>query len=205
MVTGTGKQHVEEHRKLLLRRALMRFVPGLSGAAYVPFIGDGDIASELYRDLDIWGADLEEARVANAAENLPGAHLVAADCDAWPFAEADPPPFALADFDAYSYPYASFRAFAANAQIQDKAVLFFTDGQRQPIHRNYTYVDPLGERHHLDGIVPMRRIYNAYWSKVVQPWWRATCLHLGWKPIVTRYYLRANTMLYWGAVVRRRT
>lgn len=40
------KQHVDAFRKIALRRELLRYA--VPGAAYVPFCGDGDIASQLY-------------------------------------------------------------------------------------------------------------------------------------------------------------
>ena len=55
----TQKQHVDIQRKLKLRRTLMEKLGTTDGAYYIPFIGEGDIAVELYRDKMIYGADIE--------------------------------------------------------------------------------------------------------------------------------------------------
>jgi hypothetical protein len=68
-----GKQHVDLHRKLALRRALLRGCP--AGAVYVPFIGDGDIAAELYADRMVYGADLDPNRSATARARLRSRRL----------------------------------------------------------------------------------------------------------------------------------
>lgn len=59
MGSALQKQHVDLYRKVLLRRKLLALA--VEGAAYVPFIGDGDIALELYAGKhQIFGADLDE-------------------------------------------------------------------------------------------------------------------------------------------------
>ena len=63
-----GQQHVDLYRKLLLRRHLLRWAS--DGAAYVPFIGDGDIAAQLYGERTIYGADLDPERVEVARGRL---------------------------------------------------------------------------------------------------------------------------------------
>ena len=55
------KQHVDIHRKLLLRRSLLTHA--VEGAVYVPFCGDGDIAAGLYRGRTVYAADLDPKRV----------------------------------------------------------------------------------------------------------------------------------------------
>ena len=47
---------------------LKRAVPG---TVYIPFIGGGDIASELYRDRLVYGADIDQKRVDVAQAKLP--------------------------------------------------------------------------------------------------------------------------------------
>jgi hypothetical protein len=91
------QQHVQMYRKLLLRRRLCRWAT--RGSAYVPFIGDGDIAAALYADSRVYGADLDPARVEVAASRLPRSDVIVADCDEWTFpgthvqvASADKPP-----------------------------------------------------------------------------------------------------------------
>ena len=78
------KQHVDMYRKIMLRKRLLR--RALPGAAYVPFIGDGDIAADLYADRVVYGADLDSQRAVTAAGRLNGSTVIAADCDSWPFA-----------------------------------------------------------------------------------------------------------------------
>ena len=56
MVRNGQRQHVDMYRKVLLRRRLLR--KAVDGAVYVPFIGNGYLAVELYQDRRIYGADL---------------------------------------------------------------------------------------------------------------------------------------------------
>jgi hypothetical protein len=190
------KQHVELHRKLLLRRALLK--DALPGAVYVPFCGDGDIAEALYWDRPIWAADLDEDRVAAFGRRIPDATVIAADCDSWPFA-GESVPFAVADFDSYAYPYASFRTWWAEAQRTSRVVLFFTDGERQAITRAGTYRTPAGEKVGDLDLTGKRRLINAYLTGVVKPWFEQ---HVApWQVLRYRSYLRGS-MLYWGAIVQ---
>ena len=46
---GVQKQHVESQRKIKLRKGLIEKAGKLEGAYYAPFIGDEDIALELYQ------------------------------------------------------------------------------------------------------------------------------------------------------------
>ena len=79
------KQHGEHPaRKMWLRRAVLAEIG--DGAAYVPFIGDGDIPVACYSDRAIAGVDLDPARVAVARIALPSATIIVGDCDeGWPF------------------------------------------------------------------------------------------------------------------------
>src|SRR3990172_3658740 len=127
------KQHVDIHRKLLLRRNLLRHA--LPGAAYVPFVGDGDIALELYNERQIYAADIDPERVRTAEGRLAAAEIRVADCDSYPFPDIQEP-IALADFDAYNNPYKALASFWPKARRTPRLVLFGTDGMRQAIIRN---------------------------------------------------------------------
>ena len=56
------KQHVDYYKKILLRKNLLSYL-SKEGDIYVPFIGDGDIAFDLYKYRKIYGADLDPERV----------------------------------------------------------------------------------------------------------------------------------------------
>ena len=195
---ATQAQHVDLYRKLLLRRKLLSHA--IPGAVYVPFIGDGDIAAECYADRNIYGADLDAARVATASKRLKDSKIIVANCDGWPFPKVNDT-FSVADFDSYSDPYASFRAFWKNADRADRLVLFFTDGHRQAIHRLKIYIAFDGSKEsHLD-TARYRTIYNTYYPRFVKP---AFVKHIGpdWGIVKDMMYLRRD-MLYWGCVIER--
>jgi hypothetical protein len=196
--TKAQKQHVEFFRKTLLRKHLLMHAS--DGPAYVPFIGDGDLAVELYQGRrDIYGADLDADRVAMARSRLRGADVRMEDCDSWPFPDLDET-FAIADFDAYVHPYRSFRAFWAHADRQDRVVLFFTDGQRQGIKRSGVLEHPGGTRRTDLALWERRRYYNAYLERLVWPWFREFIAP--WRMQHVFRYLRQD-MVYWGAVIDR--
>jgi len=198
----TQKQHVDMHRKVLLRRQLLAALPEKArrgGAAYVPFIGDGDIASELYGTLKAYGADIDPARVSTAAKRLPGAVVRIADCNTWPFPDAGCE-FVLADFDAYSYPYDSFRAFWSEADKAKRLVLFFTDGQRQAVIRVGSWQAPAGHRVVEKDLSRRRQAHNMWWTRHVRPWFVETV-----RPyrVIREIHYQRRMMLYWGAVIER--
>ena len=191
------KQHEEMYRKLLMRRRLLVRAP--EGAAYVPFIGDGDIAAELYTDRQVYGADLDPARCETAQERMPSACIKVADCDHWPFPDVDQL-FAVADFDSYADPYGAFRAFWANALKTPAVVLYFTDGHRLEMTRRGNYIRPDGR--HVRGLSlnESRRVFNSYFVTEALPY---LVRHIApWRVTAKAYYLRGQ-MLYWGAVVSR--
>jgi hypothetical protein len=204
------QQHVDMHRKLALRRRLMQLagIPLAGRTAYVPFIGDGDIAAELYvpARLAIYGADLDPARVANARLRLVDgdrfATVVVADCDQWPVELFPGHPITLADFDAYAYPYASFRAAWAAQEWAPTAVLSFTDGQRQAIKRRGVWNGPDGTQHNMPALTDRRVAHNMYWTRYLLPWFRGVAADRGYRVAHEMHYLR-NAMTYWGAVIRR--
>lgn len=187
------KQHVDMFKKLLLRKNV------LSGSRveniYVPFIGDGDIAAELYRDFNIYGGDNDPERVATARERLTG-NIKVADCDRWAFPEiADE--FQAADFDAYCQPYLSFIQFWEKANKAQRLALFFTDGHRQTIIRKGIWTKPTGETENLQGINERRKLYNMYFAKFILPWFEDYIRP--YRIIKKQFYLRQH-MLYWGCV-----
>jgi len=93
MPTSEQKQHVDLFRKVMIRRRILR--EALPGPVYVPFCGDGDIAKELYADRQVYAADLDAGRTCNLQSTIPAAVVRTADCDVWPFADLDPPAFAV--------------------------------------------------------------------------------------------------------------
>lgn len=192
--TATQYQHVDLYRKLILRRQLLRHAA--AGPAYCPFIGDGDIAAQLYRDRDVYGADLDPARVATAAGRLTG-RIIVADCDTWPFPDVNGLPFAVADFDAYADPYASFRAFWAAAEKADRLVVFFTDGQRMAALRGLPYRTPDGERKYGATTTERRQVSLGYLPRMYQ--WLAGAVRPR-RVVFKTGYLRVK-MTYWGAII----
>lgn len=170
----------------------------------MPFCGDGDLAVEHYLGRPIFAADIEEMRVQEAQRTIPNAVVIRADCETWPFGESlcAENPVAVADFDSYSYPYASFRSFWQCAEKLDRLVLFFTDGERQTLMRNGHYREPRGERVFLGHIEEKRQAHNAYLFRIVWPWFDDLMQSEGWKVLDRFRYLR-GWMSYWGAVVER--
>lgn len=185
------QQHVLQFRKYLLRKRLLRW--SAEGAAYVPFIGDGDLARLLYLGRPIYGADLDPDRVANAAQ-LPGALVREADCDLWPFPDVEAT-YAVADFDAYVHPYRSFRAWWEQADKARVVVCFFTDGHKQGVARSGVLTDFLGNKRTQIDKPERRAIFNHYLSKHV---WPAFDEYVApWRRLDRMAYLRGQVS-YWG-------
>ena len=195
MVRSVQRQHADMYRKVLLRRRLLR--KAVDGAAYVPFIGDGDLAVELYQDRHIYGADLDTDRCDVARQRLPAADIRVADCDRWPFPGATEP-FAVADFDPYSDPYRAFEAFWGEGERASSLVLFFTDGHRLEMTRRGSYIRPDGT--HIQGLslAEARKVYNSYFVREALPWVQDQISP--WRVVSKAHYLRGQ-MLYWGLVV----
>lgn len=195
----TQKQHVDMHRKLMLRRNLMRGINIEN--IYVPFIGDGDIAAELYADMNVYGADLDPTRVTTASARLPRADIRVADCNRYAFADI-PHEIQAADLDAYVEPYLPFRSFWTSCRRADRMVIFFTDGHRQGLKRSGTFYMPDGSVADVSDISERRKAYNFYFSKYILPWFTEYVNKDGYKVRKRMFYLRKD-MLYWGAVIER--
>lgn len=211
------QQHVDFHRKLALRRQLIKYA--VPGAAYLPYCGDGDIARALYyrngKVTKLFAADLDPARVASFIKQCPESLTATGDCDRWPFADDVPDAFAIADFDAYAYPYDSFRAFwnfaelsQNHSRLADRLILFFTDGQRLTIRKG---PGSRGTFHHPDGRKlkassmnwnQTRSIFNFYLKQVCVPWLASVVTPENWTINTTKSYLR-DSMIYWGSVITR--
>jgi len=197
---GTQKQHADLFKKILLRRNLIAKVG--EGACYVPFIGDGDIAVELYANRKIYGADLSPTRIEIAKTRLPAANLRVADCDKWPFDDITVEPLAIIDLDAYHYPYHAFYATVKNAPLADRCAFFFTDGQRITAVRNGIYHTPYGEKIIDMPLTERRKVNNLYRATVTKPWITEWAAQNGWKIVKEMSYLR-DRMMYWGIVLER--
>jgi hypothetical protein len=192
------QQHVGLHRKLLMRKHMLRFAG--EGAAYVPFIGDGDIAAKLYRGRSIYGADIDPERIEHCQTRGFDGEVKVADCDQWPFPAIDAP-FAVGDFDAYIEPYVSFRAFWSKANKADKMVVFFTDGRKQGMMRTSWWTTPDGQHLNL-GKVKKHPIYNKYLSQHIWPWFEQ---HIGNEWRVVHYFrYQRDMMVYWSAAIARK-
>lgn len=198
MAETPKKQQVELHRKLRLRMELMEKAGELTGAFYIPFIGEGDIAVALYNKNDVYGADIEPAMVTTAKFLLPNANILTADCDVFPFPDYNVT-YSLADFDSYSYPYKAFRSFWKGAKIAPKCVLIFTDGQKQAIIKAGSYTMPNGKKLKLKTSTEKRTAFNFYFKRIIEPWFTEYI-----KPYEIVYitrYLRSGSMCYWGAII----
>ncbi len=189
------QQHVDYHRKMLLRKRLLWWA--LPGTAYVPFIGDGDLAVELYHDRMVYGADIDEKRVETAADRVHG-EVVQFDCDEWPF-EGLSEDFSVADFDPYADPYPSFRSFWENADRKKRLVLFFTDGVMVGTTYSGNWVKPDGSKVWLppnERAEPM----HFYLSKYIWPWF---VKYIQPYRMTHKMCYRRGLVSYWGAVIER--
>jgi hypothetical protein len=193
-----------------MRRRLLRWA--VDGAAYVPFIGDGDIAVELYADRHVLGGDIDGERVAVASSRLPTADIRTADCDPFVFPGLKKPRIAVADFDAYAYPYTSFRSFWKHAPKTNRLVLFFTDGQGLNVSFKGRWRGPDGVECRAPGMIPgkaagdlnvRRATWAFWWQQTVWPWF-TNLVEPEWKILDRFRYVRGTTMLYWGAVIETR-
>ena len=197
MPTIIQKQHVEFYRKVMLRKKLLIYA--LPGAAYVPFIGDGDLAIECLTGRKLYGADIAPDRVERARERLPDAIIKIYDCNFWPFGILDEV-FSIADFDAYSHPYAAFISFWHMADKAQRVVLFFTDGHRQAINRLGIWNKPDGTSERNLDIKRRRELYNFYYRRFIRPWLDSFIVQEDYHILREAFYLRKD-MLYFGVVI----
>jgi hypothetical protein len=196
------QQHVDFFRKKLLRKRLL--VCAESGSAYVPFVGDGDLASELYRDRFVLGADTDAQRIATVkARGLNGDFRVF-DCDQWPFGDIETGPIAVADFDSYNEPYPSFRSFWKCAEKSDRLVMFFTDGHKMGMTWSGYFVKPDGSKEVLRGEGKLAKAphINFYFLRYPLPYVTSVVTKDGFRVVRHMVYLR-GLMVYWGLVVER--
>lgn len=169
----------------------------MPGAVYLPFLGDSDIAEELYTDRQIFGADVDAARVTTARTRLLGADIRQANCDIWPFPDVQEP-FAVADLDAYANPYPALVAFWVSAQKAERVVIFGTDGERQTIKRRGVVIVLPECKVVLEDRAAARAQFNSWWSDYVLPFCMATVQP--WVIVRHSIYLRKD-MLHWAIVV----
>lgn len=189
------KQHVDIHRKILLRRSLL---DGFStGAVYLPFCGDGDIAWELYGGHLIDAIDKDDERVASFRSRFPHARTVAGAAETWQFGKENS--YAVADFDAWARPYAAFSEFWIHAEKEFPLVMFFTDGHRATIQRKKIVQYPGGESHSLTNR-EVHPLFNGWFDKVVIPWFDSIIAPA--RRVKTKHYYRRYN-LYWGTVVEQ--
>lgn len=189
------KQHVQIERKLKLRRRLL--ADAVEGAAYCPYLGEGDIAAALYSDRLIYGVELQKKFLDVAQSRLRGRFLQG-DCRLWHF-DGDPTPFALADFDAYGNPYESFDTFWEGATKANRVVMFFCDGRRTRISRGKVEaLLPSGERPAEMRV--WRKQYNMWLRKYVLPW---ISQRIAPYEVIRRKGFYRGAMLHWGCVVER--
>jgi hypothetical protein len=189
------KQHVDLYKKLLLRKRLCS--KAASGAAYVPFIGDGDIAVECYADRLIYGADLDPERVTTAQGRFVRADIRVADCNGWPFPDIDAE-FAIADLDAYCNPYLAFDAFWTNARKTDRLIVFGTDGMKQRIARGKCLKSLPDGTETPASMTEHRHAYNFWWARYAKPWIAG---RIGGAVITSEVKYLRGMMLYWGIVI----
>lgn len=210
----TRHQHLDPYRKYLMRKRLLRWA--IDGPAYVPFIGDGDICvggskdgalkheryelPGVYTDRFVYGADLDDQRVATARDRIANGDIRVADCDIWPFKDTKTAPFAVADFDAWAEPYPSFRSFWKAADKADRVVLFFTDAHRMGIMVDGTFIHADGTKHVISNLTERRAAFNFYLNKHIWPWFEDYVAPYK----VLEYYRYLRGMLtYWGVAVEK--
>jgi hypothetical protein len=193
------QQHVDLFRKRLLRKRLL--VCAAPGAVYVPFCGDADLATELYSDRFVLGADLDPQRVVTARTRGLAGDFRVGDCDQWLFPDRKDI-VAVADFDAYSEPYPSFRSFWQCADKADRLVLFFTDGHKMGMTWSGYFVKPDGSKEVLRGEGKLAKAphINFYFRKHVLPYFEEYIAGEGYRLTRKMVYLRA-LMVYWGCVI----
>jgi len=205
-VSDSGKQHVEFYRKLKQRHNLLkefRRIGGSMDVAYCPFFGDGDVADSLYRDCDIYGADLDPERVATATERFSGDnhHIKLADCDDFPFADTDCS-FDLCDFDSYANPYKSFLSFWRNSKNRsNRMIMFFTDFTKNRLLRFGQAFDfEKMEERHVEDLNERRELANRWFSKYTKEFVETVIIPDGYR-VLSRVKYNREKMTYWGMII----
>ena len=199
--SSVQKQHGEHPaRKMWLRRAVLAEVG--DGAAYVPFIGSGDIPLACYPERTIYGIDLDPARVADARAALAFASVIVGDCDeGWPFPGVDdtscyatltPTPIPTARFEPSGSTLARRKLWGCWARMR----------QMQQHGLNAHFRHPDGRSVH--NVLPKDRSRTraTYWVRLIKPWLAALVAPDGYSIIMTKHFERAG-MHYWGAVAKR--
>ncbi len=203
------QQHVEAHRKIGIRRRLLDKLGTTDGLAYIPYCGDGDLTHDLdrYDNRRCLLIDNDPDRTTTAQQRFDTdtVHAITADANHYqppPQAWGDTP-FAVADFDAYAYPYQAFREWFANAPLAPRLAVFFTDGQRQAIRRGFAWIEPDGTHRKCtaDQVTIWRTAYTT-WPKLVQRWLTDHAQTRGYTITDTTSYLRSGVLVYWGAILQ---
>jgi len=180
----------------------MKLLDGLgAGAAYVPFIGDGDLAVECYSAREIYGVDIDSARVETARRRLPGARIREADVDDLTHFPVDLR-FALCDSDAYSQPYTAIEGWLRRARLCDDIAVFGTSGE---MSIRLAVGDPIREPDGRMRKVPRGwgPVYRArYWKAVLLPYMDFLLEGRGFTRTREKKMWVAN-MLYWGLRAER--
>ena len=198
--SSVQKQHGEHPaRKMWLRRAVLAEVG--DGAAYVPFIGSGDIPLACYPERTIYGIDLDPARVADARAALAFASVIVGDCDeGWPFPGVDDTS-CYATLTPTPIPTARFEP-SGSTLARRKLGLLGTDAQMQQHGLNAYFRHPDSRSVH--NVLPKDRSRTraTYWVRLIKPWLAALVAPDGYSIIMTKHFERAG-MHYWGAVAKR--
>lgn len=171
------------------------------GPIFVPYCGDADIANELYAGRPIVGCDTDAARVDTAnRRGLPNARFVEGDAET--FDDFGDLRYVAADFDAYAYPYETFRNFMDKAQRAARLVLFFTDGELQVIRRRVPagFRAPDGEHHAQLPMNENRAVLNNYWQGWALGYVTRALGAYGYHVVESDHYVRNGNVLYWGCV-----
>jgi len=183
------------HRKRLLRQDLISKM-GPVDTCYAPFIGDGRLVYDLYRERHLYGREADWKLVNAAQALIPYAVIEEGPAEA--FGLLDEGPFDVADFDARMNPYPAFLAFWKNAKKADRMTLVFTDGLRGGIIQSGNLIRPSGTKKRIADHVERATIYGHYFDKVILPWFIKVVRPYA---IVEKAVYTQGTMCYWGAVI----
>lgn len=171
----------------------LRDAPPESGASKSLAVYPG-----LYLNRYVYGADLDENRVAVAQERIVNGLIRRANCDDWPFEDVETDRFAVADFDAWNEPWPCFRSFWQNANKADRLVLFFTDAHRMGIMVDGTFIHPDGSNTKIENLTERRQAFNFYLSKHVWPWFED---YIRPYEMLQKMRYTRGMLTYWGCVL----